>query len=111
MAGCEQCRPAVAARAGVEPARPRFKASVACRGPGQNVGCKVTREGLAPSRHGGHGLLKTACLPFHQLAHRKQWSVEEVELSFAGCEPIVFPLADTSPRRTLFGASCEARAV
>ena len=55
----------------------------------------VTREGLEPSRLGGHGLLTTACLPFHHLAIYEQWTVEGVEPSFAGCKPTVFPLDDT----------------
>jgi hypothetical protein len=55
----------------------------------------VTREGLEPSRLGGHGLLRTACLPFHHLANYEQWTVEAVELSFAACKPTVFPLVDT----------------
>ena len=55
----------------------------------------VTREGLEPSRHGGHGLLRTACLPFHHLAIHHQWTVEGVEPSSAGCKPTVFPLDDT----------------
>ena len=54
----------------------------------------VTREGLEPSRLGGHGLLRTACLPFHHLA-MFQWTVEGVEPSSAGCKPTVFPLDDT----------------
>ncbi len=58
-------------------------------------GQRVTREGLEPSRHGGHGLLRTACLPFHHLAIHEQWTVEGVEPSFAGCKPTVFPLDDT----------------
>src|SRR5438309_1453408 len=28
----------------------------------------VARAGLEPARHGGHGLLRAACLPFHHLA-------------------------------------------
>jgi hypothetical protein len=60
------------------------------------IACKaVTREGLEPSRRGGHGLLRTACLPFHHLAIYEQWTVEGVEPSFAGCKPTVFPLDDT----------------
>jgi hypothetical protein len=55
----------------------------------------VTREGLEPSRLGGHGLLRTACLPFHHLAIDEQWTVEGVEPSSAGCRPTVFPLDDT----------------
>ena len=55
----------------------------------------VTREGLEPSRRGGHGLLRTACLPFHHLANHEQWTVEGVEPSSAGCKPTVFPLDDT----------------
>ena len=55
----------------------------------------MTREGLEPSRRGGHGLLRTACLPFHHLAIREQWTVEGVEPSSAGCKPTVFPLDDT----------------
>jgi hypothetical protein len=55
----------------------------------------VAREGLEPSRHGGHGLLRTACLPFHHLDMCGQWTVEGVEPSFAGCKPTVFPLDDT----------------
>ena len=59
----------------------------------------VTREGLEPSRRGGHGLLRAACLPFHHLAIREQWTVEGVEPSFAGCKPTVFPLDDTPINR------------
>ena len=55
----------------------------------------MTREGLEPSRHGGHGLLRAACLPFHHLANHEQWTVEGVEPSSAGCKPTVFPLDDT----------------
>ena len=55
----------------------------------------MTREGLEPSRLGGHGLLRAACLPFHHLAIREQWTVEGVEPSTAGCKPTVFPLDDT----------------
>jgi hypothetical protein len=55
----------------------------------------VTREGLEPSRRGGHGLLRTACLPFHHLAKPTEWTVEGIEPSFAGCKPTVFPLDDT----------------
>ena len=67
----------------------------------------VTREGLEPSRLGGHGLLRTTCLPFHHLAIREQWTVEGIEPSFAGCKPTIFPLDDTPitidqwPRREL----------
>ena len=55
----------------------------------------VTKERLEPPRLGGHGRLRTACLPFHHLAIREQWTVEGVEPSFAGCKPTVFPLDDT----------------
>src|SRR5579885_2513921 len=61
----------------------------------------VTREGLEPSRHGGHGLLRTACLPFHHLAINEQWTVEGVEPSSAGCKPTVFPLDDTPNHRAV----------
>ena len=67
--------------------------------PGQHE--PVTREGLEPSRHGGHGLLTTACLPFHHLAKSEQWTVEGVEPSSAGCKPTVFPLDDTPIHRTV----------
>ena len=57
-------------------------------------GQRVTREGLEPSRRGGHGLLRTACLPVPPPGH-PQWTVEGVEPSSAGCKPTVFPLDDT----------------
>ena len=52
-------------RPGVEPGpAPSEGAMMSLSPPGQ----RVTREGLEPSRRGGHGLLRTACLPFHHLA-------------------------------------------
>jgi hypothetical protein len=59
----------------------------------------VTREGLEPSRRGGHGLLRAACLPVPPPGHL-QWTVEGVEPSSAGCKPTVFPLDDTPIHRT-----------
>jgi hypothetical protein len=54
-------------RPGVEPGpAPSEGAMMSLSPPGQQRA--VTREGLEPSRHGGHGLLRTACLPFHHLA-------------------------------------------
>ena len=53
-------------RPGVEPGpAPSEGAMMSLSPPGQ----RVTREGLEPSRHGGHGLLRAACLPFHHLAN------------------------------------------
>src|SRR5581483_5701200 len=85
------------------PPRPSQGRMLACYTTNTIAARAVTREGLEPSRHGGHGLLRTACLPFHHLAIHEQWTVEGVEPSFAGCKPTVFPLDDTPinqwPRR------------
>ena len=54
-------------RPGVEPGPgPSERRMMSVSPPGQQE--PVTREGLEPSRRGGHGLLRTACLPFHHLA-------------------------------------------
>ena len=50
------------------PPRPSQGRMLACYTTNTIAPRAVTREGLEPSRHGGHGLLRTACLPFHHLA-------------------------------------------
>ena len=82
------------------PPRPSQGRMLACYTTNTIPTAAVTREGLEPSRLGGHGLLRTACLPFHHLAIDEQWTVEGVEPSSAGCKPTIFPLDDTPVPRT-----------
>ncbi len=81
-------------RPGVEPGpAPSEGAMMSLSPPGQQTSDQGGTRTLTP--RDGHGLLRTACLPFHHLAACEQWTVEGVEPSFAGCEPTVFPLDDT----------------
>jgi hypothetical protein len=74
------------------PSQGRMLASYTTNTIRNRVKTTVTREGLEPSRRGGHSLLRAACLPFHHLAINEQWTVEGIEPSFAGCKPAVFPV-------------------
>src|ERR1700751_756352 len=53
------------------PPRPSQGRMLACYTTNTIAHRTVAREGLEPSRRGGHGLLTTACLPFHHLAIRE----------------------------------------